>query len=850
MSNGPVHGPATADRPDGAADVRAQLDRERRENARLRRLTAAGAALSAAATPMEVAEVAVEQFGWMFDTASVAVFERRGPDSLDAMTLGGWVEGAREAWTTMPIDAPAPVSDAARTRAPVWTESALAWRETYPHLLEMLDGYGYTGVLGLPLVVGGAAIGALGIGFGTDRTLDDDEREDAVALADRVAHTLRQAQLLQVEADARRSAEQLTAMVAALSRASTPEQVIEAMATAAAAFGASSAVVAVRGPGDALELHGSGAGGSLDLRAAHPLAYAVRTGEPVWLARRSELAWRDRSFSTASDAPPVDLAVPMLLDDEVVGAIGMVFPGAPPHHSIDDQRTMLALAGQGAQALDRARLHQAEHDIAETLQRSLLPERLPDLATVGLAACYLPAGRGTQAGGDWYDVVELDGDRIAIVVGDVVGKGPAAAALMGQLRTAIAVSLLRGDGPAAALGQLDRFAARIPAARASSAVCLRLDHRSGRIDWASAGHPPPLLVTGSGTRLLWSGEAGPVLGLRTDRPVAFAEDSLTLEPGATLALYSDGLVERRTERLDDGLDRLARSAQRLADRPPAALAEALVHDLADGSAPEDDIALVVARLMPPPLTGRRPAVATQLAPIRRTVERWARAAALPLGQLDDLQFGMGEALANAVDHAYRDDTTGELRYRVGRLGDGSVAVEVSDSGLWRPVPEDPGHRGRGLQMIHAVGRDVDLRHDGTGTRIRFRVPPVSADTSGPAADREAPDRASGPVDPPAAGSPVRLPIGGEVDLAVATALRAELLERIDSAPPASTIEIDLRATTYIASAGVALLVHLAERARGRGHRVVALVEPGSAAARVLALTGVDDVLGYPGRSTR
>src|SRR4051794_41087618 len=122
------------------AELRAQLARERRANARLRRLGAAAAAFSAAATPMQVAEVAVEQFGRLFDTTSVAMFEHRGPDGLDAMALGGWVEGAREAWTTMPIDAPAPVADAARTRAPAWTESTAAWRERYPHLVAMLDG--------------------------------------------------------------------------------------------------------------------------------------------------------------------------------------------------------------------------------------------------------------------------------------------------------------------------------------------------------------------------------------------------------------------------------------------------------------------------------------------------------------------------------------------------------------------------------------------------------------------------------------------------------------------------------------------------------------------------------------
>jgi anti-anti-sigma factor len=821
--------------------IRAQLAVERRANARLRRLTAAASALSAAATPMQVAEVAVEQFGRMFGTTSVAVFELRGPDSLDAMALGGWAEGARAAWTTMPLDAPAPVADAARTRTPVWTESSRAWRETYPQLIGMLDGYGYTGVFGLPLLVAGETIGALGIGFTTERTLSGDEREDALVLANRCAHALQRAQLLQVEADARRSAEQLTAMVAALSRARTPPQVVAAITAAASAFGASAAVVAVRGTGNTLELYGPEPGGrGLGLDAAHPLAYAVRTGEPVWLARRSELAWQDRSFVAAPDAPEVDLAVPMLLDDATVGAIGMAFPGSPPHHSLDERRTILTLAGQGAQALDRARLHQAEHDIAETLQRSLLPDRLPELATVDLAARYLPAGQGTRAGGDWYDVIEVDEHRVAIVVGDVVGKGPAAAALMGQLRTAVAVSLLRGDGPAEAMGQLDRFAGRIPAARASSAVCVLLDHDTGRLSWANAGHPPPVLVASGEARLLWNAEPGPVLGLRTGG-TTFGQDSLTLSPGATLALYSDGLVERRAERLDEGLARLVAGAQRAAAEPPAAMAATLLRELADSADPPDDIALVVARLMPRPLTGRRPAEANQLARIRRAVEAWAQAAALPDDQLADVQFGMGEALANAVDHAYRDQPPGELTYLLARVGDGSVTVEVADSGSWRPPPADPGHRGRGLQMIDAVGRDVDLRHGPTGTEIRFRVPPLADDAT--TAPEQQP--VAVPELEPVADGVLRLPITGEVDLAVAAALRDDLVEGITAAAPGSTVEVDLRDATYIASAGVALLVHVADLARSRGHRVTALVEPHSAVARVLALTGVDSVLRYP-----
>ena len=164
-----------------------------------------------------------------------------------------------------------------------------------------------------------------------------------------------------------------------------------------------------------------------------------------------------------------------------------------------ERATLLALAEQCAQALDRARLYRAEHRVAETLQRSLLPQRLPQLPRLALAARYLPGAEGVQAGGDWYDVVELDEHRVAIAVGDVVGQGAAAAAVMGQLRSALAAALLQGHGPAAALELLDRFAARVPGARASTAACVTLDWTAGQVCWARAGHPPPLLAgTGRG----------------------------------------------------------------------------------------------------------------------------------------------------------------------------------------------------------------------------------------------------------------------------------------------------------------------------------------------------------------
>jgi GAF domain-containing protein len=372
---------------------------------------------------MAVADVAVSCFGRLMGTGSVAVYEFRGPDSLDAMTLGGWAQGARDEWTTMPLSAPAPVADAARGRTPTWSESASAWRARYPHLVEMLGEYGYRGVAGLPLLVDDELVGAVGIGFVEDLTLDEPIRRDAEALADHCALSLRRARSLQVESDARRSAEQLTSMVGALSRARLPEQVHRTIAEATAAFGARTTLIGTSagqvlqtidaqadGPSD-----GTAAGPSesvpsartleLPLSAPHPLSYAARTGEPVWLARRSQLAWQDRSFTGDQQVPMVDLAVPLVLDDTVIGALGMGFSGPPPDLSPRQRSTILALAGQSAQALERARLHQAEHDIAETLQRSLLPAQLPRLERVEFAAHYRPATDVAQAGGDWYDVL-------------------------------------------------------------------------------------------------------------------------------------------------------------------------------------------------------------------------------------------------------------------------------------------------------------------------------------------------------------------------------------------------------------------------------------------------------------
>jgi len=507
---------------------------------------------------------------------------------------------------------------------------------------------------------------------------------------------------------------------------------------------------------------------------------------------------------------------------------------------------LLAVAEQCASALDRARLYRAEQDIASTLQLSLLPAAVPRLERLALAAEYLPGAAGTSAGGDWYDVVELGRSRVAIAVGDVVGQGPAAAAVMGQLRSALSAALLQGNPPAEALELLDRFAARLPGALASTAACLVLDWAAGTVRWARAGHPPPLLVTDGSATFLEDG-GGAVLGAPGRRP--YAEGSATIKPGTTLLLYTDGLVERRGEALDTGLRRVAEAAARLGGAEPRRLTRALLTEVLDESALPDDVAVIAARLTPPPLHEVLRADPARLRGVRRQVTAWALAAGLTGDSLDDLQLALGEALANAVEHAYAA-TAGEGRceYRLERAADGSVDVCVRDEGVWRPAPADKGHRGRGLELISAlatdveIGRTVDERGgEGAGTTVQFRFVPAGPGPDEPVVRSTGRPADSGPARLTVDRGPGGLHLGfaGEVDLAATPALRAEALRALDDVPEGARVLVDLEPVTYLASAGVGLVLELLRVATARRVVLRLRTREGSAPARVLTVAGVD-----------
>ncbi|HEX2149757.1 MAG TPA: SpoIIE family protein phosphatase [Actinomycetota bacterium] len=216
------------------------------------------------------------------------------------------------------------------------------------------------------------------------------------------------------------------------------------------------------------------------------------------------------------------------------------------------------IAGQAAIAIDNARLYAAQRGAAETLQRSILPARLPKLPGLESAARYRPASLGIEVGGDWYDVLELESGEVAVVVGDVVGRGLAAAGIMGQLCHAVRAYTLEDPSPGVVLTRLNRFIEKTGDEPFATVVFAVFDPRSGTLRVANAGHPPPLRLEPDGSASFLEHASGPPVGAVTDHVYQVEETVLTA--GSRLLLYTDGLVEDRRTALTDGLEKLRKAA--------------------------------------------------------------------------------------------------------------------------------------------------------------------------------------------------------------------------------------------------------------------------------------------------
>lgn len=393
----------------------------------------------------------------------------------------------------------------------------------------------------------------------------------------------------------------------------------------------------------------------------------------------------------------------------------------------EDQTLLTVLAGHLAQALARAHQIDQQRQTALALQRAILgPADLPS----GFAVRYEPAARPLQVGGDWYDAVPLTDGRIAVVVGDCVGRGLSAATVMGQLRSAARALLLRDPRPQRVLSDLDAFAHRLPAAVCSTVFCAVIDPRTSTLSYSSAGHPPPILVDAHGEHQLLSGaQSVPLAITRRDnreRPLA----SIALSPGATLMLYTDGLIERRHELIDHGIDAAAHLLARHYASHPDHIADALMSELVPATGFEDDVAVLIYRHPPSPLRVSLPARPESLSTIRSRLRDWLPAAAIGSQLGADVLIAVGEATANAVEHATRQPRS------MGRAGGQStdprtpvnvtvtacvtnteLALTIADTGSWRPPSRVPSDRGRGIPFMRALMDRVEINLSEHGTRI-------------------------------------------------------------------------------------------------------------------------------------
>lgn len=355
-----------------------------------------------------------------------------------------------------------------------------------------------------------------------------------------------------------------------------------------------------------------------------------------------------------------------------------------------------------------------EHMVAETLQRSFLPEYLPDLDGVAVAARYVSGSHDVEVGGDWYDTMALDG-RMVLVIGDVEGRGVRAAAAMGQLRNALRTYAFEGLGPADALSRLNRLVDDMGEGQFATVLYAELRIDSGELRLANAGHPPPLLCLPDGsTRYVDAGLAVPLAVSRTAR---FADARLTLPRGSTLILYTDGLIERRDASLERGLARLAAE---VADGPAELepLFDHLLERLGGEDRP-DDIALLGLRLLTAParsLSLQPRAEPAAVPELRGRLRRFLERLGLKGDEVEEIVLAACEAAANAIEHPVAP--TRQTFDLVASVHGDELVVTVRDSGGWR----EPGRgqeEGRGLELMESL-MDVHVQREPGGTEVRMR----------------------------------------------------------------------------------------------------------------------------------
>lgn len=522
-------------------------------------------------------------------------------------------------------------------------------------------------------------------------------------------------------------------------------------------------------------------------------------------------------------------------------------PLGPDGPSVTVVVRALSVAGEaGAMAIiehddpDAARWPVPAAHAVEAAQSSLLPPFLPMLPDLALAGSYHPATSVRAAGGDWYDAVSLGNGTVALVVGDAVGHGVAAAGAMSRLRGAMRSTALRDPSPSAVLADLDAFAALMEDVEGASVFYGVLDSTTGELSYTTAGHPAPLVVEGDGSAAFLPVTPRPPLGSLpgSETPV----HRFVLGQGATLVLFSNGALAGGGGDYAVAFDRLVAASREVLGRPGAGdpvTASGLAVEIAELVRPPqdwpDDVAVLVAHRRATtmePLELDLLAVPASLPGIRRRLGAWLAGLGMGEDERVGVMAAVGEACANAAEHAYSGSEPGSMTVRARVDEDGVLTVAVHDDGTWRPPDRDPGDRGRGLLIMRQLVDGVSLDdRDGTTVTLTVRLRGGSDDERPPGGGTEG---ATVVVD--RAGDRPVVRATGAVDEAGADQLRIRLLEA--SHGGTVRVELDLEAVTLFSSAAVRVVLAVARIARDEGWRLVVHAAERGVTRHVLEVSGL------------
>ena len=522
-------------------------------------------------------------------------------------------------------------------------------------------------------------------------------------------------------------------------------------------------------------------------------------------------------------------------------------------HGVDVTETTNARHSAAVEARRTRHDANALHDVI-TLQDALLPQWLPVLPGVEIAGRYLLAQGKEAAGGDWYDAIGLGDGRVALIVGDVVGHGVAAAAAMGQLRAVIQERLTSGDDLRQAMIALDSFAHHVPDAKAATVCVVVLDTSTGRLEYCTAGHPPPLVVRPEAARSRFLRHSGGA-PLATSGEVAVAQDHV--DCGDLVVLYSDGILARpgrgvassTVELGQVAVDAAADHDAHVTAGPADRVCERALELTTARTGYADDIVVLVAEVIEPPqpLHLDLPADDSAVSVVLDALAEWLES--LRVRDLDHIvvQHAVDELVSNVVDHAYPSGSGSAnergLTVDAELLANGDLRIRFADSGQWLERRAD-GDGGRGLLIVQGMVDRLQLSGDESGTvaTIEHRLSRPARMLTGvtTAAGRRWGDAATEERFSITANGD-RLRLAGPLDPAHVDEVRGALAEAVGPEP----VVLDLARISRLSSAAVQALHVARQGAADRGQELVLYAPAGTTAQHVLELVRLPYALTDP-----